>query len=270
MTPDIIFGDCIEIMRTMQDKSYSLVMTDPPYNVGLNYGASTDDNQAHEIYLQWSKAWFNEAQRVAKSLIFTPGKINEEMWLREIEYPKGMAILHTPNQNSGSCLGGFSHYEHALVYGKVALKKDHFSSVIKHQRTAEGHPCPKQLETIKEILASCRPKPKKVLDIFAGSGTTLRACKELDIKCTGIEINQDYEGIINRRMLANVRSLETYCTDGKKCVVCGNTVTATRSDSMFCCNACRQKHYRLKNKSVTVTNIAPVTMCNAISSGVTS
>ena len=33
----IINGDCLEYMKTLSDKSFDLVLTDPPYGVGYEY-----------------------------------------------------------------------------------------------------------------------------------------------------------------------------------------------------------------------------------------
>src|SRR3990167_6528211 len=57
---DLRLGDCLEIMKTIPDKSVDLVLTDPPYNIGK---ASWDkiDN-----YIDWCGKWILECQRVLK------------------------------------------------------------------------------------------------------------------------------------------------------------------------------------------------------------
>ena len=46
-----------------------------------------------------------------------------------------------------------------------------------------------------------------VLDPFAGSGTTLRAAKDLNRHFIGIEINENYIHIINQRLAQDVLAL---------------------------------------------------------------
>ena len=48
-----------------------------------------------------------------------------------------------------------------------------------------------------------------VLDPFAGSGTTLKAAKELNRQFVGIEINPDYCTICEARLAQDVLLLET-------------------------------------------------------------
>ncbi len=211
---NVKIGDALTLMPSVSKREYDLILTDPPYNVGLDYGSLTNDNRVD--YKKWCEDWFREAKRISKAIIFTPGCVNLKMWLTEIEYPKGIAILYASNQCSGSSLGGFNHYEPILVYGEINLKYNVFKTVIRQQSNTGEHPCPKQKDVFKNILGACHPKPIKVLDIFAGSGTTLRACRELDIECTGFEINPKYEGTIKGRALINVPSLDAYNTSTPK------------------------------------------------------
>ena len=194
-------GDCIELMKELQSESIDIILSDPPYNVGKNYSVY-NDNLTHEQYLSWSKQWFKEAKRVAKAIIFTPGCVNLKMWLTEIEYPKGIVMLHISNQCSSSDLGGWNHWEPLLVYGKVTMGQNAFDYSVKHQSNVGNHPCPKGVDLYKNILKSCRPKPKIVLDPFTGSGTTLRVCRELNIDCIGFEIDPSYKNTIKGRSLS--------------------------------------------------------------------
>ena len=54
-------------------------------------------------------------------------------------------------------------------------------------------------ELPKRIIASACPKNGIVLDPFAGSGTTLKVAKNLEMRSIGIELNTDYLKIIEKR-----------------------------------------------------------------------
>lgn len=49
---DLRQGDCLEIMKDIPDNSVDIVITSPPYNVGIEYN-SNDDNLKYEKYLKW-------------------------------------------------------------------------------------------------------------------------------------------------------------------------------------------------------------------------
>jgi site-specific DNA-methyltransferase (adenine-specific) len=56
-------GDCVERMKTLADGSVDLVVTSPPYNLGIKYG-KYEDKKSREDYLKWSCAWASEVKRV--------------------------------------------------------------------------------------------------------------------------------------------------------------------------------------------------------------
>lgn len=62
----VIVGDCVEVMSKLPENSIDLVVTSPPYSVGINYD-TYDDNTTIEDYLSFSEKWLRESYRVLKS-----------------------------------------------------------------------------------------------------------------------------------------------------------------------------------------------------------
>jgi len=58
-------GDCREVMREMPANSIDLMVTSPPYGVGIAYD-SFDDDMNFETYKEFSREWLSEAFRVLK------------------------------------------------------------------------------------------------------------------------------------------------------------------------------------------------------------
>jgi site-specific DNA-methyltransferase (adenine-specific) len=59
-------GDCINVMRLIRTGTVDTVFADPPFNLGKEYGSSTDDSKSDSHYLDWSKQWLAECIRVLK------------------------------------------------------------------------------------------------------------------------------------------------------------------------------------------------------------
>ena len=63
-------GDCLEILKTIPDKSVNLVLTDPPYNVGVetqkNGKRSVNKWDKIDNYVDWCILWLKECARVLK------------------------------------------------------------------------------------------------------------------------------------------------------------------------------------------------------------
>jgi len=57
--------DCITGMSRLADESIDLVVTSPPYNLGINYGKYSD-RQDRVSYLSWCGEWAKQIQRVLK------------------------------------------------------------------------------------------------------------------------------------------------------------------------------------------------------------
>jgi len=63
---DLREQDCIKGMSHLADESVDLVVTSPPYNLGINYGEYSD-RQDRRSYLSWCTEWAGQIRRVLKS-----------------------------------------------------------------------------------------------------------------------------------------------------------------------------------------------------------
>jgi site-specific DNA-methyltransferase (adenine-specific) len=61
----VVNGDCREVMKTMEEGCIDLIVTSPPYGVGIEYDVH-DDDMFVEDYLKFTEEWMTEAFRVLK------------------------------------------------------------------------------------------------------------------------------------------------------------------------------------------------------------
>jgi len=65
-TADIIYtADCLQFMPTLPDKSAQIIIADPPYNIGKDFG-NDSDKQSMPQYLEWTDRWVSECLRILK------------------------------------------------------------------------------------------------------------------------------------------------------------------------------------------------------------
>jgi site-specific DNA-methyltransferase (adenine-specific) len=66
--PQIILKpvDCVQGMRSLGDHSIDLVVTSPPYNLGVKY-RNYRDSRARDDYILWSQEWAREVRRILKN-----------------------------------------------------------------------------------------------------------------------------------------------------------------------------------------------------------
>jgi site-specific DNA-methyltransferase (adenine-specific) len=77
----VVNGDCREVMKTMEEGCVDLIVTSPPYGVGIDYDVH-DDDMLIEEYLKFTEEWMSEAFRVLKDdgriAINIPYEINRQ------------------------------------------------------------------------------------------------------------------------------------------------------------------------------------------------
>jgi site-specific DNA-methyltransferase (adenine-specific) len=62
---DILQGDCLQLLPTLDSDSAQIIIADPPYNIGKDFG-NDSDKQPMDEYLTWTEKWLAECLRVLK------------------------------------------------------------------------------------------------------------------------------------------------------------------------------------------------------------
>jgi site-specific DNA-methyltransferase (adenine-specific) len=62
---DVIQGDTLKILPTLTSDSAQIIIADPPYNIGKDFG-NDSDKQPMDEYLIWCEQWINECLRILK------------------------------------------------------------------------------------------------------------------------------------------------------------------------------------------------------------
>lgn len=198
----IYHGDCREILPTLP--KVDLVLTDPPYNVGIKYGQSVDDNRLD--YALWCRSWWNQCFDNSGLVCVSPGIGNLHHWYMVVPKPDWVIAWLKPSA-MGRCVVGFSNWEPCLVWGKpYGRGVDVVTAPIIPDPSIKDHPCPKPLKWATGLITQLTDQGS-LLDPFMGSGTTLRAAKDLGRKAIGIEIEEKYCEIAARRLAQEVFAL---------------------------------------------------------------
>jgi site-specific DNA-methyltransferase (adenine-specific) len=201
----IYHGDCREVLRSVPASAADLILTDPPYNVGIEYGDNTNDHQSASDYQGWCHSWFIECKRIAPTIALTPGIVNLRTWYA-IEAASWVIAWHKPAAMGRSPFG-FCNWEPVLVWGKSRGRSgvDVVTAGIVPDGEIDGHPCPKPIRWAAQLIALLAPlEGGLIVDPFAGSGTVLRAAKDAGFRAIGIEIEERYCEIAAKRLAQGV------------------------------------------------------------------
>lgn len=229
----IIPGDALDTMPQLPCESFDLIIADPPYNIGKDYGNNHDEKSFDE-YLHFSRSWLNEAYRLLKPT----GTIYVFMGFRFISYlydilhrELGMLfnswIVWHYTQGMGKTRGFSPRHDDILMFTKsrkfifnldnIRVPQKYyrernnmrganpgdvweFSHVHYCHGNRQNHPTQKPEGVMERMVLASSNEESFVLDPFVGSGTTLRVCQQLDRYGVGIELNPEYVDMTESRL----------------------------------------------------------------------
>lgn len=230
----ILQGDCLEVMKTLPDESFDLIVTSPPYNLknstgnGMKDGRGGkwknaalvngykdyDDCMPHDEYAEWQRdcltemmrlipddgaIFYNHKWRVQGGLLQNRQDIIKDFPVRQIIIWQRKGGI---NFNAGYFLPTYEViYLIAKPNFKLAPKANAHGDVWEFkQETKNPHPAPFPVALIDRIISSTTAK--SVLDPFMGSGTTAIAALINNIDYFGIELSEEYIDMANDRISA--------------------------------------------------------------------
>lgn len=225
-------GDCFEYMKTMNDCSVDLVLTDPPYNVAQfstgNINLSNRKSLNNDI-ADWDKndldikQLIQQIARIIKKdgnvFIFTGYNLIGD-YRNELEKyfdVTNIFVWHKTNPSPKIYKTGFLN---SCEFVMVAYNKKHqfnFTSQNEMHNFYESsicmaperlrypsHPTQKPIELLQHLMKIGSNEDDVVFDPFMGVGSTGVACKNLNRRFIGCELNETYyEACKNRLSLDN-------------------------------------------------------------------
>ena len=206
-------GDCLEVLPSFQNESIDFVLTDPPYLVG--YKGRWDSPQKQIIGDEdptWLRPAFAQIWRVMKPdtcCVSFYGWPHVDTFLgiwKELGFRPVSHLAFVKRQwGFGRFTRGTHETAFLLAKGRPAKPVTAISDVFDWQRDEiTFHPNQKPVAALSSILHSFCPDNGVVLDPFMGSGSTLRAAKDLALTAVGIEIEERYCKKAVARMAQNI------------------------------------------------------------------
>ena len=229
---DLRHGDCLELMKDIEDKSIDMILCDLPYGNTRNkwdsiipleslweqYNRVIKDNGAIVLFSQ---------QPFTSILVTSNRKYYRHEWIWEKEQGTGfLNAKKMPLKNHENILVfykkaptynpqmrlGFKPYKtkkghHGSNYGqdKGALTESSGEryplTVVKFSRDKDKlHPTQKPVELLEYLIKTYTNEGEVVLDNTMGSGSTGVACVNTNRNFIGIELNEEYFNIAKERI----------------------------------------------------------------------
>lgn len=239
---DLRCGNAIDLFKSLNDESIDLIIADPPYNLGKDYG-NNQDYKEFDDYIEFTKNWLTEAKRVLKPR----GSIYVFMGVRFISYLYNLLerdlnmlfnswIVWHYTQGIGKTKGFSPRHDDILFFNKsdkfifnldsVRVPQKYyrirnnmrganpgdvweFSHVHYCNANRQNHPTQKPEGLIERMVLASSNEGDVVLDPFSGSGTSLRVCQQLKRRAIGFEINPDYVEMMQSRLATDFTGFDS-------------------------------------------------------------
>ena len=225
-------GDCLERMKEIESGSVDMILTDPPYEMflqksmkRLKSGMLRDNDRKFQeelkneglttgfdvgAFLYTCLNMFDKKQKFCGVFTCSTKQLIEYLaWAKLNKLQYGVGVWSKTNRaplcnckylndveywiyikgNKSKILGNY--HSKSMVYTSQINKRD---------KKEFGHPTCKPVELMEKFIFNHTLESATVLDPFMGSGSTGVACKNLNRKFIGIELDESYFSIAKERI----------------------------------------------------------------------
>lgn len=216
-------GDCLTLLEQIPDKSVDLVLTDPPYNVsrknnfktmgrnGIDFGDwdySFDqlgwiENITSKVSNNGSVIIFNDWKNlgdIAKHLEENGFVVKDILrWVKDNPMPRNRDRRYIMDAEYAVwAVKKKSKWTFNRLNKNYDRPELNYPIVAGKEKTT--HPTQKPIKLMEELIKRHSNVGNTVLDNFMGSGTTGVACKNLNRKFIGIELDGTYFNLAKERI----------------------------------------------------------------------
>lgn len=212
----LILGDCLDVLRTFDDASVDLILTDPPYGISYKSGfTGSKPIKNDDLLFIW---WLFDAYRILKpggSMVCFTDPRTQTQWQSAIKWAgfdvRQQLVWYKDHFGAGFTEGDFAPIHevawfavkgrHRFWFKTLGMEIKRLATVLRHAKPmynarhdARFHPTQKPVDLFAELVEQLCPPSGIVIDPFAGAGTIKPAVEKAgrERKWIGIEIEPEY------------------------------------------------------------------------------
>lgn len=191
----LIQGDCMDYMKTLEDNAFDLAIVDPPYGIGIDGQKETVNkarNPKQNRKAHAAKGWDNE--------------IPNEQYFRELERVSKNQIIWGANYFVEHLIKGKKGWivwdkgQHGLTMSDCEIAYSSFDKPTRVwvqnrcilNRDGTIHPTQKPVKLYQWLLKNYAKEGDRILDTHLGSGSSAIAAHYAGHDFVGIELDEEY------------------------------------------------------------------------------
>lgn len=214
----LLYNDnCLDFLSKNNIPKNSIIVTDPPFNIGYHYNEYKDKMQADSYYemlsslldiapcvfIHYPEALYKLSARSGVSptrVVSWVYNSNTAKQHRDIAFygvKPNFNQVRQPYKNPND-----KRIQQRIAEGKTGCKLYDWWNINQVKNVSKdktAHPCQMPLEVMKNIVGIL-PRDSTIVDPFMGSGTTGVACVEAGLDFIGIEMDSQYFEIAKNRL----------------------------------------------------------------------
>lgn len=214
----LLYNDnCLDFLSKNNIPKNSIVVTDPPFNIGYHYNEYRDKMQVDSYYemlsglldiapcvfIHYPEALYELSARSGVSptrVVSWVYNSNTAKQHRDIAFygvKPNFNQVRQPYKNPND-----KRIQQRIAEGKIGCKLYDWWNINQVKNVSKdktAHPCQMPLEVMKNIVGIL-PRDSTIVDPFMGSGTTGVACVEAGLDFIGIEMDSKYFEIAKNRL----------------------------------------------------------------------
>ena len=214
----LLYNDnCLDFLRKNNIPNNSIIVTDPPFNIGYHYNEYKDKMEVDSYYemlsglldiapcvfIHYPEALYELSARSGVSptrVVSWVYNSNTAKQHRDIAFygvKPNFNQVRQPYKNPND-----KRIQQRIAEGKTGCKLYDWWNINQVKNVSKdktSHPCQMPLEVMKNIVGIL-PKDSTIVDPFMGSGTTGVACVEAGLNFIGIEMDSKYFEIAKNRL----------------------------------------------------------------------
>lgn len=210
--------DCLDGIKEVASGSVQLIVTDPPYFLGMTHNGQRGSFVDLAICKPFYKQLFAEYRRVLSptgECYFFCDWRGYAFYYPLFDGMLGCRNLIVWDKMAGP--GNLYSFQHEFIMfhsadpkcnkkGSNVWRSKGFSAGAKSTNGEKVHPTQKTLEIIEKIVADNCKEGDLVLDTFGGSGTTAVVCRKLGRDYIVFELDEENIDIANKRAAENFQA----------------------------------------------------------------
>lgn len=214
----LLYNDnCLDFLSKNNIPNNSIIVTDPPFNIGYHYNEYKDKMEADSYYemlsslldiapcvfIHYPEALYELSARSGVSptrVVSWVYNSNTAKQHRDIAFygvKPNFNQIRQPYKNPND-----KRIQQRIAEGKTGCKLYDWWNINQVKNVSKdktAHPCQMPLEVMKNIVGIL-PRDSTIVDPFMGSGTTGVACVEIGLDFIGIEMDSKYFEIAKNRL----------------------------------------------------------------------